>query len=112
MDISAVTKNKLKGKIRRKAKALLRWKTKTDASYERAARALIRAFNKKYFNEKNDRNPYYIYQPIKYVRYLNSGRHYKGNYKITYDDIKKMGFRSLVHEYFTSRAIQIEDPDN
>ena len=129
VDISAVTKNKLKGKIRRKAKALLRWKTKTDASYERAARALIRTFNKKYFNEKNedlftwsrwffpvittDRSLHELdAYLLEYVRYLNSGRHYKGNYKITYDDIKKMGFRSLVHEYFTSRAIQIEDPDN
>ena len=129
MDISAVTKNKLKGKIRRKAKALLRWKTKTDASYERAARALIRTFNKKYFNEKNedlftwsrwffpvittDRSLHELdAYLLEYVRYLNSGRHYKGNYKITYDDIKKMGFRSLVHEYFTSRAIQIEDPNN
>ncbi|MBR3032629.1 MAG: hypothetical protein IKH92_06375, partial [Clostridiales bacterium] len=129
VDISAVTKNKLKGKIRRKAKALLRWKTKTDASYERAARALIRTFNKQYFNEKNedlftwsrwffpvittDRSLHELdAYLLEYVRYLNSGRHYKGNYKITYDDIKKMGFRSLVHEYFTSRAIQIEDPNN
>ena len=120
VDISEVTKNKLKGKIRRKAKALLRWKTKTGAEYERAARALIRTFNKKLYNEENDdlftwcrwffpvittdeslrEIDQYL---LEYVRYLYSGRHYKGNFKITYDDIKKMGYRSLVHEYYTSR---------
>jgi len=120
VDISEVTKNKLKGKIRRKAKALLRWKTKTGAEYERAARALIRTFNKKLYNEENDdlftwcrwffpvittdkslrELDQYL---LEYVRYLYSGRHYKGNFRITYDDIKKMGFRSLVHEYYISR---------
>ena len=41
---------------------------------------------------------------LEYVRYLDSGRHYKGNYRISYDDIKKMGYRSLKHEYYISRA--------
>ena len=120
VDISEVTKNKLKGKIRRKAKALLRWKTKTGAEYERAARALIRTFNKKLYNEENDDLFTWCrwFFPVittdkslreldryllEYVRYLYSGRHYKGNFRITYDDIKKMGFRSLVHEYYISR---------
>ncbi|HBY32958.1 MAG TPA: hypothetical protein DEG74_04245, partial [Clostridiales bacterium] len=120
VDISEVTKNKLKGKIRRKAKSLLRWKTKTGAEYERAARALIRTFNKKLYNEENDDLFTWCrwFFPVittdkslreldryllEYVRYLYSGRHYKGNFRITYDDIKKMGFRSLVHEYYISR---------
>ncbi|MBO4747386.1 MAG: hypothetical protein J5607_04940 [Clostridiales bacterium] len=121
VDISEVTKDKLKGKIRRKAKALLRWKTKTSADYERAGRALIRTFNRKFYNEKNDdlftwsrwffpvittdkslhELDMYL---LEYVRYLDSGRHYKGNYRISYDDIKKMGYRSLKHEYYISRA--------
>lgn len=121
VDISDITKNKLKGKIRRKAKALLRWKTKTGAEYERAAKALIRTFNKKLYNEENndlftwcrwffpvittDRSLKEIdAYLLEYVRYLYSGRHYKGNYKITYDSIKKLGFRSLVHEYYISRG--------
>ncbi len=120
VDISTVTKDKLKGKIKRKARALLRWKTKNDAEYERAGRALIRTFNRKFYNEKHEdcftwsrwffpvittdqslsELDAYL---IEYVRYLYQGRHYKGNYKVTYDDIKNMGFRSLRHEYYLSR---------
>ena len=120
VDISSVTKEKLKGKIRRKARALLRWKNKNDADYTRAGRALIRTFNRKFYNEKHedcftwsrwffpvittdrslsDLDAYLI----EYVRYLYQGRHYKGNYKVTYEDIKNMGFRSLRHEYYLSR---------
>ena len=126
VDISDVTKGKVKGKIRRKARALLRWKTRTDASYERAARALIRTFNRKFYNEKNedlftwsrwffpvittDRSLRELDEYLlEYVRYLDKGRHYKGNYKITYESIKEMGYKSLLHEYYLSR--NKEDPE-
>ena len=121
VDISSVTKEKLKGKIRRKARALLRWKTQKDAGYERAARALIRTFNRKFYNEL--REDLFTWSRwffpvittdktlreldsylIEYIRYLYSGRHYKGNYAVTYDQIKEMGFRSLRHEYYLSRT--------
>lgn len=120
VDISRVTKDKLKGKIRRKARALLRWKTRNDAEFERAGRALIRTFNRKFYNEKHEdcftwsrwffpvittdkslsELDAYL---LEYVRYLFRGRHFKGNYKVTYEEIKKMGFRSLRHEYYISR---------
>lgn len=117
IDLSEVTKNKLKAKIRRKAHSLYRWKTKKDADFERTAKAMIRTFNKKFYVDL-DENRFtwsrwffpvlttseglkeldaYL---IQYIRYLSSGRHYKGNYRITYDYIKELGFRSLVHEYY------------
>ena len=37
---------------------------------------------------------------IENIRYLSSGRYYKGNYRVRYEDIKKLGFRSLVNEYY------------
>lgn len=38
-----------------------------------------------------------------YVRYTVTGRHYKGNYRIRYETLKKWGYRSLVHEYYAYR---------
>ena len=35
-----------------------------------------------------------------YIRYIITGRHYKGNYRITYKQLKEWGYRSLVHEYY------------
>ena len=49
IDLSAATMDKLKGKIRRKARALRRWMLKKGAQPERAMRAMIRVFNTKFF---------------------------------------------------------------
>ena len=38
-----------------------------------------------------------------YIRYAVTGRHYKGNYRITYQQLKEWGYRSLVHEYYVYR---------
>lgn len=35
-----------------------------------------------------------------YLRYLYSGRHYKGNYRISYESLKKLGYTPLVAEYY------------
>ena len=39
-----------------------------------------------------------------YIRYIITGRHYKGNYRITYEQMKEWGYRSLVHEYYMLRS--------
>lgn len=129
IDISSVTADKLKGKIRRKAHALYRWRTRKDADFERAAKAMIRTFNKKFYNEMDEdlftwsrwffpvittdkslaELDAYLLQ---YIRYLSSGRHYKGNYRITYEQIKALGFRSLKHEYYLSRKTASDSPDS
>ena len=36
----------------------------------------------------------------KYLRYLYSGRHYKGNYKVSYEELKKLGYTPLTAEYY------------
>ena len=34
------------------------------------------------------------------LRYVATGRHNKANYRIRYDLLKKLGYRSLVHAFY------------
>lgn len=49
IDISEATKRKMKGKIKRQANALLRWKNKNGMEADKAMKALINYFNRKFF---------------------------------------------------------------
>ncbi len=120
VDLSRVTINKMKAKIRRKAHAVYRRRIRRKWDFTYAGKALIKVFNKKYFDETEENRftwsrwffpvlttdeglrelDAYL---IQYVRYLYRGRHYKGNYKVTYEEIKRLGFRSLVHEYYKGK---------
>lgn len=121
IELSEVTLRKMKAKIKRKAHSLYRWRCKKGADYERTAKAMIRTFNKKFYDEA-DENTFswsrwffpvltssdglkeldaYLLQ---YIRFLYSGRHYKGNYRISYEQIKEFGFRSLVHEFYLLKS--------
>lgn len=117
VDLSDVALQKMKDKMKRKAKALLRWKNKKNASDERAIRAYIRHFNKKFFdNPKNNEITWCRwYFPIittdnslsilddymvQNIRYIATGRHTKANYNLKYETIKTYGFKSLVHAYY------------
>lgn len=123
VDLSQVTKNKLKAKIKRKAHALYRWRLRKGADFEGTAKAMIRTFNKKLYDEADENRFTWSrwFFPVlttdeglkeldaylvQYIRYLSSGRHYKGNYRITYEDIKALGYRSLVHEYYKGKEEQ------
>jgi len=125
-DLSDSSVQKIKAKIKRKAKKLWSWRNRKDRTFEKAAGILIKKFNKLWFgiidNNENDElldddlfNWKRWYFPIitttksleiidhyfqEYIRFLYSGRHYKGNYSISYDDMKKLGYKSLVHEYY------------
>ena len=121
IDLSEVTKNKLKAKIKRKAHSLYRWRVRKNVDFERTAKAMIRSFNRKFYDD-TDENRFtwsrwffpvlstdeglkeldaYL---VQYIRYLSSGRHYKGNYRVTYEQIKELGYRSLVNEYYKAKA--------
>ncbi len=120
IDLSENTRRKLKGKIRRKARAFYRWRIKNGVSYEQTARAFIKLFNAKFYDERDEKNFTWSrwFFPIltvdeglgemdayllEYIRYLSSGRHYKANYRISYEQIRQMGYKSLVHEYWSYR---------
>lgn len=120
VDLSPATIRKVKAKIRRKAHALRRWQSKKGLSGDKAAKGFIHAMNCKFYA---DRDPdaftwsrwffpsltttkglaeidSYMQQ---YIRYTATGRHAKSNYRIRYRTLKEWGYRSLVHEYYSSR---------
>ena len=121
IDLSGATKAKLKGKIRRKARALRRWMLRKQAEPERAMRAMIRAFTRKFFEtgrSSSDLTWARWFFPLlttdkglgemdaylqDYIRYIPTGRHCRGNYRVRYSDLKRLGYRSLVHEFWAFR---------
>lgn len=129
IDLSDTTLRKIKAKIKRKADALRRWSRNKNLSYEKGAIGLIHAMNRKFFgysvteddddeteskeftwsrwffpNLTTDRGLKIIDTYFQeYIRYAVTGRHYKGNYRISYEQLKDWGYRSLVHEYYKGR---------
>ena len=110
----------MKARIKRKAATLLRRKNKNGTDGDKTAKTMIRIFERKFFGEteKHDFTWSRWYFPvlttdkglheldeylIQNIRYLYTGRHYKGNYRITYEHIRSLGFRSLVGEYYKFR---------
>ncbi len=121
IDISKVSFEKLKAKMKRKTRALSRWGNKKGVDGERVARAFIKRFNTKLYD-----NPIYseltwtrwffpvintdktLKQIDEYmlecVRYLATGKRTKAKYNFRYDDIKSLGYRSLVNEYYKQKT--------
>lgn len=117
IDLSDVTIKKMKQKIKRKANSLLRKKKIKGYSGENTIKIMIRAFDKKFYDLTGD-NEYTwtrYYFPIinvagglkqideymlENIRYIYTGKHNKGNYKLTYEQIKKLGYTPLVSEYY------------
>lgn len=117
MELSHITKEKMKAKIRRRAHYLYRRRIRKNMTFEQAAVSMINTFNRKFYDVKEENAFTWSrwFFPVltssgglkeldayllSYIRYLYSGRHYKGNYRISYEQIKAWGFRSLVHEYY------------
>ena len=119
--VARSTVRKMKGKIRRAARALMRWRVRKGLGAEQAMKGLIRIFNSKFFEGDDpqalcwsrwffpvinrtdelrelDR---YLQQEL---RYLATGRHTKANWRIRYPQLKALGYRSLVHEYYRYKS--------
>ncbi|MDR0435716.1 MAG: hypothetical protein LBH11_02970 [Propionibacteriaceae bacterium] len=120
IDLSTATRMKLKAKIRRKARSLRRWMLRKGATPERAQRALIRSFNRKFFEtvRATDLTWCRWFFPLLttatglqeidhylqgYLRWLPTGRFIDRNYITRYADLKALGYRSLVHEHYAIR---------
>lgn len=117
IDISEISKKKIKGKIKRASKKLRRWMLKNNADSNRAIAAVIRKFNRKFYmkENKNELTWQLWYFPVinttkslheidlymqESLRYIKTGKYNKSNYKLKYEDLKKLGYRSLVNEYY------------
>ncbi|MCQ2421960.1 MAG: hypothetical protein MJ064_03065 [Lachnospiraceae bacterium] len=119
VDIAKASVEKLKHKMKRKARALYRWKVKRQASDEQTIRAYIRHFNRKLYDNpaKGELTWCRWFFPVitttdslkeldtymvACIRYLKTGRYSKANYSLRYETIRSYGFRSLVHAYYES----------
>lgn len=117
VDVSNVALEKIRGKMRRKARAILRWRNRNNANVKGTIRAYIRHFNKKFYDNPNPNDLTWCrwYFPtittaeslqaldeymISCIRYIATGKHTKANYNLRYDDIKKLGYKSLVNSFY------------
>ena len=120
IDIAPASIRKIKAKMRRKARALRRWADRNGVEPERAAAAFIRVFNRKLLGPGPDTDLTWSrwFFPVinttdslaeidhyaqECIRYLVSGTRTKARYNVRYEDIRALGFRSLVHAYYEGR---------
>ena len=117
VDIAPASAAKLKHKMRRKTRALKRWQEKKQLTPQHAAVAFIRAFHRKLFENPNAQDLTWTrwYYPVintpqtlseidhyaqDCLRYLLSGKRTKGRFQVRYEDLKALGYRSLVNAYY------------
>lgn len=118
IDIAPASVIKLKQKMRRKARALNRWRIREGLDGTKAAAAFIRIFNHKLLeaNEDSDLTWSLWFFPVittskslheidlyaqELLRYLISGTHTKSRYNVRYEELKALGYKSLVNEYYS-----------
>ena len=117
IDISEATIRKMKGKIRRATKALMRWSSRNHKEPEKAMKGLINRFDRMFFENGDTESltwsrwffpvinqaeglkeiDHYLQQNI---RFLSTGKHSKANYRTDYAQLKRLGYRSLVNEFY------------
>ncbi len=117
IDVAPVSVAKLKAKMRRKTRALARWQARKGLDGEKAAKAFIRVFNQKLFENPVDHELTWIrwYFPLintaeslkiidsysqSCIRYLATGKHTKAAYNFRYEQMKALGYVSLVNRYY------------
>ena len=117
IDIAPASVVKLKQKMRRKARALDRWHHRKGIDGTKAAAAFIRIFNHKLLevNDDSDLTWSLWFFPVitttkslheidlyaqELLRFLISGKHTKARFNVRYEELKELGYRSLVNEYY------------
>ena len=120
IDIAPATVAKLKAKMRRKTRALDRWRRRNGHDGEKAAKAFIRIFRSKLLENSGDNDltwSAWFFSVINTtasleiidayaldcIRYLATGKHTKARFNLRYEEIKAMGWQNLVHAYYAFR---------
>ncbi len=126
IDVSPVAKDKLKAKIRRKARGLRRWQARKGAADMQTVRAFIRSMNRKFFDYSDQHELTWTrwYFPLintdrtlkeidhymqDWVRYLGTGSHADKRYRMRYEEICEQGFVSLVNAWYRYRENRQQD---
>lgn len=121
IDISEKAKDKMKSRFKRRAKWYRQWMLRKNVKKEVAIRDYIKKLNFKLYSDSEDSvnwSRWYLpnintKRSLKYldgyfvdcIRYIDSGTWTKGKkfYRLSYADIKNLGYRSLVNEYYKIR---------
>ena len=120
IDVAPVSVEKIKAKMRRKMRALQRWADRNHVQGVHAARAVIKVFNHKLFENPisndltwarwffplitTDRSLHIIDQYAQQcIRTLATGTHTKSAYNFRYEQMKELGYVSLVNRYYSFR---------
>lgn len=121
IDVCESSLKKIKAKMKRKMRALSRWAARKKLPTEKAAIAFIKKFNAKFFDNpiRNELTWTRWYFPIinttegleqidsymqECVRYLVTGKRTNSKFAFRYEQIKSLGYRNLVHEYYKFKS--------
>lgn len=122
IDISDIALSKLKSKMKRKARALVRWREKKNLEPYKAVKAFIKKFNRKLYSNADDNGITWSrwYFPVintdkslkildsymqDCIRYIARGDYSKARYNFRYEDMKKLGYKSLVNSFYKEDMI-------
>ena len=117
IDLCSASVEKMKAKMRRKARTLIRWYKRNDKKPIYAVRAYIKRFNKKFYcaTRENELTWALWYFPtitteeslrvideysVACMRYIMTGKHTKANYNLRYEQLKQLGHKSLVNSFY------------
>jgi hypothetical protein len=127
VDVSRAAVDKLKAKLRRKARTLLRWRRRNSAAPESAIKAYLKHFNRKFYDNPihNEVTWALWYFPVitssqrlreideymqQCIRFLYTGKYTKANYNLRYGRMRELGYRSLVAAYYRDREERLAIP--
>ena len=118
LDVAPVSVEKIKAKMRRKKRALQRWAHRKNVPGISAAKAFIRVFNSKLFENpiSNDLTWARWFFPLintdrslreidhyaqQCIRALATGKNNKSAYNFRYEQMKELGYICLVNRYYS-----------